>query len=928
MGWDARLGSRDSDLGTWYSVNMALTAGTRLGPYEIVAPLGAGGMGEVYKARDTRLDRTVAIKVLPPHVLSDPLLRARFEREARTVSGLDHPNICIVHDVGREGDVEYIVMQYLDGETLAARLARGPLPLDDALRYGTEIAAALDKAHRAGVLHRDLKPGNVILSKSAGRDSSARLLDFGLAKVMAPGDFSGTHQPTATSPLTGQGMILGTLLYMSPEQLQGGDVDARSDIFSFGVLLYEMITGRRAFDAGSQASIIGAILERDPVPMATLIPMTPPALDRLVRKCLAKDRDRRWQSAADLCDELSWIAQTSGVQVQPAAAAPRAARRLAWWPSLILAGLLAAIGIAWLLWPDSQPVGTPARHVNIALPDGMRMPRGGIAVAPDNETIVFAASVDTTGAAGAAKPTAARLYVRRFGSTEVTPIAGTEGARTPFFSPDGQSVGYFTDSALLKVSLRGGPPVRVTGAPPVTRGGVWLPDGSMVVAPTQSNALTRVSADGQRETFTQLGEGDLAHMWPQLLPGGQDILMSIRRGTANNYDDSDIAVLNVASRKWRVILNGAAFGQYSSSGHLLFVRGGTLSAVPFNLAKGEVSGTPTPIVEGVAVDAGDGGAHFAVAPDGTLLFLKGSFGTSLRSAVWVDRSGKSVAAGIEGPEVGGVRVSPDGTRAVYDARSPDGDNEIYVADLARGTAVRFSDDPRDDFNPAWTPDGRRVIWTALPAGRLPHLVMRSADGTGAAEEIAPSPGHAQFAGSVSRDGVLAFTHVSGGAGRAADIWSVPLAGDRKAQPLIATDAAEYGPEFSPDGRWIAYVSNESGALDVYVVPYPGPGGKRRVTSTGAGSPSWSRDGRELFFQSADGLMAVDVAPGPAFAFGLPRRVFSGEYHMRSTEDGPRGYDGSPDGKRFLMVRNNPSPAPPLALHVIFNWLGLVKNAGR
>lgn len=904
---------------------MALTAGTRLGPYEIVAPLGAGGMGEVYKARDTRLDRTVAIKVLPPHVLSDPLLRARFEREARTVSGLDHPNICVVHDVGREGDVEYIVMQYLDGETLAARLARGPLPLDDALRYGTEIAAALDKAHRAGVLHRDLKPGNVILSKSAGRDSSARLLDFGLAKVMAPGDFSGTHQPTATSPLTGQGVILGTLLYMSPEQLQGGDVDARSDIFSFGVLLYEMITGRRAFDAGSQASIIGAILERDPAPMATLVPMTPPALDRLVRKCLAKDRDRRWQSAADLCDELSWTAQTSGVQVQPAAAAARHARGFSPWASLWFLLLLAAIGTAWFLWPDSPPAATHSRHVNIALPEGMRMPRGGIAVSPDGETMVFAASA---AAEGAATPAAARLYVRRFDSTEVTPVAGTEGARTPFFSPDGQSVGYLTNNALLTVSLRGGPPVRLTGAPPVTRGGIWLPDGSIVVAPTQSNGLTRLLADGQRAPFTELGDGELAHMWPQLLPGGQDILMSIRRGTANNYDDSDIALLNVASRKWRVILRGAAFGQYSPTGHLLFVRGGTLSSVAFNLAKGEVSGTPTPIAEGVAVDPGDGGAHFAVAPDGTLLFLKGTFGTSLRSAMWVDRSGKSVAAGIDSHGVEGLRVSPDGARAVYGARSPDGDNEVYVVDLARGTAVRFSDDPREDFNAIWTPDGRRVIWTALPAARLPYLVMRSADGTGAAEEVAPSPAHAQFAGSVSRDGVLAFTQVSGVAGRAADIWSVPLAGDRKAQALIATDASEYGPEFSPDGRWIAYVSNESGSLDVYVVPYPGPGGKRRVTSTGAVSPSWSRDGRELFFQSADGLMAVDVAPGPAFAFGLPRRVFSGEYHVRSTEDGPRGYDVSPDGKRFLMVRREASTAIPPALHVIFNWPSLEKNAPR
>ena len=911
----------------------SLTSGTRLGPYEITDAIGAGGMGEVYKARDTRLDRTVAIKILPPHVAADPAFRTRFEREARAISALEHPNICVLHDVGRAGEVEYLVMQYLEGETLASRLSRGPLRLDEAMLYATHIASALDKAHRAGILHRDLKPGNVMLARSGGRDISAKLLDFGLAKLspVAAVAQGHTQQPTITSPLTGEGSILGTLLYMSPEQLEAREVDSRSDIFSFGAVLYEMVTGAKAFGGASQATIIAAILERDPPPVASSAPLTPPALERVVRKCLAKDPDRRWQSAADLCDELSWIAQSSGVQQQlvPIAGRKRSPVR----PLTVAAGVLIAALAGTTAWALLTRSGTESasltRTLGIPVPDDVRLTPGGIAVSPDGKTIVYAASA--AGGAVSHRPSVAissgRLYMRRFDASESTGLPGTERARAPFFSPDGLSIGFFTESALVRLSLLGGPPRTIVSVPPVTRGGVWLPDDTIVFAATQSTGLLRIPVAGANPpgnsgypplTSPDMAAGEKAHMWPSLLPGGGDILYTIRRGTASNVDDADIAVVNVATAKSRLVLKGAAYARYAPTGHLLFVRAKTLMAVPFDIEKKEVSGTPFPVVEGVASDAWVGGAHYTVAPDGTLLLMRGSFGQTRSSSVWVDRSGKPVPGTTFGEnELGKPRISPDGQRAVFDGTSAEGDAEIYMADLVRGTTVRFSADPQDDFDPIWSADGKKVIWTALPPANLPFLVWRNADGTGATEPVIRN-GQVQFAGSVSANGVLAYSHAT--AGKACDIWTVPLTGDRKAQPFIQGPAYEYGPEFSPDGKWIAYVSNEGSDADVYVVPYPGPGGKRRVTTGGAVAPAWSRDGKELFYQTAAGLMSVPVSVAEDMRFGEPRLLFSGAYVSNSREDGPREYDVAPGSNRFLMIKVEQLPgARPPSLEVMLNW---------
>ncbi len=679
----------------------SLTPGTRLGPYQITDAIGAGGMGEVYKARDTRLDRTVAIKVLPSHVAADPAVRTRFEREARAISSLDHPNICVLHDVGREGEVDYLVMQYLEGETLAARLARGALPLDEALRYATDIAAALDKAHHAGILHRDLKPGNVMLTRSGGRDTSAKLLDFGLAKLAAPGGSAAPvqTQATITSPLTGQGAILGTLMYMSPEQLEGRELDPRSDIFTFGAVLYEMVTGIRAFAGASQASIIGAILERDPAPIATHAPLTPPALDRVVRKCLAKDPERRWQSAADLGDELSWIAQSSGIQQPQVTVARRSASPVR--PLTLAAGalILALAGTtAWAVLTRARTdSATVIRNLGIPVPNDVRLTPGGIAVSPDGKTVVYAGSA--LGGAEGNRPSVAissgRLYLRRFDTAESTALPGTERARAPFFSPDGLSVGFFTESSLVRLSLLGGAPVNIVNVPPVTRGGVWLPDDTIVFTATQSTGLVRIPLTGATVvggagypplTRPDMAAGEKAHMWPSLLPGGGDILYTIRRGTAGNVDDADIAVVNVATGKSRVVLKGAAYAQYAPIGHLLFVRGKTLMAMPFDLEKKEVSGTALPVVEGLASHAWVGGAHYTVAPDGTLVAMRGSFGQTRSSSVWVDRSGKPVPGPTFGEnELGKPASLPTGSEPSSTARRRKGTaKSLWRSSFAEG----------------------------------------------------------------------------------------------------------------------------------------------------------------------------------------------------------------------------------------------------
>lgn len=698
-------------------------------------------------------------------------------------------------------------------------------------------------------------------------------------------------------------------------------MDTRSDIFSFGALLYEMLTARRAFEGNSQASIIAAILERDPPPVTVAAPITPPALDRVVRKCLSKDPDRRWQSAADLCDELSWIAQARDVRPPPRL--PSASRRT---PLALVAAALtlltAGMALGWWLAPRGERSARAPRHLAIAIPDTLRLEAGGMAVSPDGRSIVFVAS----DVAPAGMPPAAggprRLYLRRLDSSEPAAIPGTEGARAPFFSPDGESVGYFTSSALMKVSLQGGAPTRLTGTPPVTRGGAWLPDDSIVVAPTQSSPLGRLMPGATTlQPLTTLDEsaGEQGHAWPQLLPGGEDVLFTVRRGTAADVEASDVALVRVATGERRVLLRGGAFARYSPSGHLVFLKGGALSAVPFHLDSRQVTGPAVVVADGVAVEPWAGGAITPLPRMGRCCtFAAASRSRRGRSSWWTATARQSRAV-LTGNRPSQPRISPDGTRAVFTGLSADGDNEIYLGDLTRGTSVRFSGDPQDDFTPAWTHDGGAVFWTALPRADRHSSSCGQPTALEKSSRCCRRPTTRCFAGSVSPSGVLAYTVASSSGGRTSDIWVVPLTEPQRPRAFVATSAKEFGPEFSPDGKWIAYVSGESGTEEIYVVPYPGPGAKRQITNSGGVSPVWRRDGRELFYQTPAGLMAVEVSPGVQIQFGPPRLLFAGNFLLDSREDGPRAYDVAPDGKRFLMIHVDSAPRPGPALQVLIDW---------
>src|ERR1700680_1848982 len=600
---------------------MALAPGTRLGPYEIAAPLGAGGMGEVYRARDTRLERTVAIKILSSHLSDDATLRQRFEREAKAISSLNHPHICVLHDVGHQGDTDFLVMEYLEGETLAARLEKGPRPLDQVLRYAIEIADALDRAHRQGVVHRDLKPGNIMLTKSG-----AKLLDFGLAKATQPSAEDATLAAAAlrTTPVTQQGTIVGTFQYMSPEQVEGAEVDARSDIFSFGVVLYEMLTGQRAFQGKSRLSVASAIVEKDPEPIAKLLPLTPPALERTIRRCLAKDPEDRWQTARDLELELTWIAEGgSQVTLAPAAAAKGIGER---WRGALLWGvvslLLAAItGLAILHLKPTPP--RPVTRTVITLPPGQRLAgldQPALAISPDGNYLAYVAIQGGT----------QQLYLRAMDNLEAKSVLGTEGATGPFFSPDGQWLGFVADGKLKKVSVSGGAALTL-GDVAQPRGASSGSQGTIAFAPTAVSALQQVSdAGGASQPLTRLAKGENSHRWPEFLPGGKAVLFSAAL-TSSSWVNAQVAVHSVVTGERRNLVQLGPQPRYAPSGHLVYAQAGTLMAVPFDPQGLAVTGTAVPVVEGVLQSTLSGAAQYSLSATGSLVYATGAIQGAQRS---------------------------------------------------------------------------------------------------------------------------------------------------------------------------------------------------------------------------------------------------------------------------------------------------------
>jgi Tol biopolymer transport system component len=898
---------------------MTLAAGSRLGPYEIVAPLGAGGMGEVYRARDTRLERTVAIKVLSSHLSASPEVRQRFEREAKTISQLSHPHICALHDVGREGETEYLVMEYLEGETLADRLLKGPLPLEQTLRFGVQIADALDKAHRHGIVHRDLKPGNVMLTKSG-----VKLLDFGLAKALPSpagrrvGGEGLTSVPTQLN-LTQEGTILGTFQYMAPEQLEGKDADARTDIFAFGCVLYEMATGKKAFSGATQASLISSILRDEPQPISQVQPMSPPAFDHVVKKSLAKDPDDRWQNAADLGGELKWIAEggsQTGMAV-PVSISRRNRERLAWTVAAALLLATAAL-TAILLFGRTAPAASVLR-ASILPPEDSEfvstwIDAGPVEISPDGERIVFTARKGES-------PNL--LWVRKLSEPTARPLAGTEGAQRPFWSPDGRYIGFFSDRFFKKIDVNGGP-VFTLAPGTESRGGTWNRDGVILFTPSARGPVLRVSANGGKVTeATVYGREDATHRYPHFLPDGKHFLYLVRRGSgAGRGRDPEIRVGSLDSKDSKLVLNVASNVVYAS-GHLLYVREGALVAHEFDVDRLAVKGDPVTLVPDVLMDERFSRGVFSASPNGVLVFQTGQ-GQTLSALRWLDRNGGLLET-VGEPALffngGDPEISPDGRRAtasIVDLRT--GQTDIWMVDLATGTRRRFTTGAGSKEWCTWSPDGGRVAHSiSNPRGTGYDIVSKPTGGSEPEITLASDPVEFQAPLGFSPDGN--FFLYSKRKNERDDLWMLPLTGDRKPRPFLATPALEPIARFSPNGRYVAYQSDETGRFEIYVAAFPGPGSRWQISQSGGVEPRWSRDGKELFYFAPDNrLMAARVeTDGTSFEVGVIQPLFQ----ARSMGFTYR-YDVANDGKRFLVVAGMPQDLSPIM--ILTNWTAeLPKN---
>lgn len=872
-------------------------------------------MGEVYRARDTRLDRTVAIKVLPAHLSTSADLKQRFEREARAISSLNHPHICTLHDVGSQDGVDFLVMEYVEGETLASRLKKGPIPLDQALRIAIDVAEALDRAHRAGIVHRDLKPGNIMLAKDG-----AKVLDFGLAKMggvfgASAGDGG---MRTVTTPLTSQGALIGTLQYMSPEQLEGREADARSDIFSFGTVLYEMVTGRRAFEGKSEAGLIAAILEHEPAPISQLQPMTPSMLDRLVRDCIAKDPDQRRQTAHDVLLDLRWIATSARTEEH---AGERSRGAMAPW---IVAGTLALVAIAALLWAFTRTPAGSARisKLNLILANGdfyggswYWMP--SLALSPDGSKLAYVATHDGV----------TQLYLRNLDDWEGRALPETTNAHTPFFSPDGQWLGAAVGGNLVKIPVSGGPPVVIAkvGDP---HGAFWAPDGTIYLGDLSPAGLSKVSANGgtvQTIATPDAKKDETEYRFPQLLPGGEALLFTARNAQEPNFDEADVETLSLKTGERKLIVKQGTDARYLANGELVFLRAGVLLGAPFDVAKLELKGQPRPVIDGVVENPRIGAAQFAVSQDGTLVYIPGGITYGDHEMVQVDRSGNTKVLTAKKRPYEDFSVSPDGRFLAMTIEGPMTDTWIH--DMARDNDTRFTlgIEHRD---PAWTADGKRIAYSGHRNGKW-TIDWKPLDGSGPDEQLVAGD-DGMWPWFFSRDGKY-LLYVDLSPANQEDIWVLPLQGDRTPRPLLNSRFSEEWAQISPDSHWVAYNTDESGRQEVYVMPFPGPGPKVRVSSDGGRHPQWSPDGRELFYRVGSAteterslgqttkIMAVPIETKPEFKAGTPHMLFQGPYF-----DSGHDWAITPDGKGFIFIRETP-PAGVSQLKVVLNWFDELKK---
>jgi Tol biopolymer transport system component len=915
-----------------------LETGVMVGPYRVERVIGAGGMGEVYRARDMKLGRDVAIKVLPGVFLADPERLTRFEREARMLAALNHPHIGAIYGF-EEGDpspssgsaaVRALVLELVEGETLADRVARGPVPVAEALPIARQIAEALEAAHEKGIIHRDLKPANIKITP----EGVVKVLDFGLAKVFGA-DGAGpdlSQSPTVTATAVRAGVIMGTVAYMSPEQARGQPVDKRIDVWAFGCVLYEMLTGRRAFRGETVSETLADVLKSEPL-WTALPPGTPPALRNIVRRCLEKDPRQRVRDIGDVGLALEGAFDTA------AASAALAVPRLRVWqrPAPLLAGIVAVLGVTILgFWTLTRPTPPGVVRLTVTPTGATAVFTGGVApylaISPDGTRLVYLG-------AGAQQ-----IVVRAFDQLQPRTLSGVGAAGGLFFSPDNQWIGFYDgSSALKKVAVAGGPPVTVSPTAGNLVGASWSADGTIVFATVAlATGLIRVPAiGGELEVLTTPNgdRGELDHRWPEVLPGGRAVLFTIT--TPGDLANSQIAVLDLTTREQKILIRGGSHARYVPTGHLVYGVAETLRAVAFDLRRLEVTGTPVPVEQDIT------SANMGLSNDGTLVYVNGIGGTQAapNTLVWVDRQGREEPLKAPSRPYVYPRLSPDGTRVALDIATPDRD--IWMLDLARETLTRVTFDPGVDSHPVWTPDGQRVVFRSSRAGP-DNLFWQAADGTGAGERLTESLNN-QRPTAFSPDGTrLIFREETPTAGE--DLIVLALEGGRRAQqhspgvgrpersvtsdvrPLVQTTFDELNGEISPDGRWVAYQSNESGEYEVYVRPFPDANSGRWQISTGGGTrPLWARSGKELFYLGPSGaMMSAFVEGGSTFRSGNPTRLFEGRYFMTAATAG-RTYDVSPDGQRFLMIKVggvSGETVAPTSIIVVQHWFEELKRLMR
>jgi Tol biopolymer transport system component len=883
--------------------------GRRIGSYQILSLLGAGGMGEVYEARDSKLGRNVAMKVLPAVFANDPERLSRFEREARMLASLNHPNIATIHGLEQSDGVQCLVMELVPGETLAECINAGALGIEEALQIGVQIAEALESAHEKGVIHRDLKPANVKVTP----EGRVKVLDFGLAKAFASeSGLDLSHVPTLTAMRTQEGRILGTPAYMSPEQVRGKPVDRRTDIWAFGCVLYELLTARQAFRGDTLSDSIAGVLEREP-DWQVLPPGTPEKIRELLRRCLRKDPQHRLRDIGDARIEMeeALAAPEAGELGAPAKGiGARWKGALLWGVPVLLLAAVTSVAI-WNRKSSAPRTSGPVSRIAIALPPGQ--PLAGlemgtsVALSPDGTHLAYAARQGRT----------EQLYLRPLEGLEAKPIPGTEGATSPFFSPDGKWVGFFAGGKMKKVAVSGGEALSLCDAPD-PRGASWSSRGMIVFAPKRDSALQIVSdAGGTPQPLTETAKDESSHRWPEFLPGGEAVVFAASEGGAN-WNKAQIAVQSIRTGERRNLIRGGTQPHYSASGHLVYAQGGNLMAAPFDPRRLVVTGASIPVVEGVLQSTFSGAAQFSLSAKETLVYVPGSEHAMERRLMWVSRSGVEQPLPAPARAYRGQRLSPDGREVAVAVEGQE--TEVWLYDLSRETLSRLTFQRGMSYNPLWTRDGKRITFntTSSPGGGIYWL---RADGSGGLERLCECGGAPN---SWSPDGkLLTFNNSTPITGNNTT-WLLRM-DDRKAEPFFQTSFNQGATQFSPDGGWVAYISGETGRPEVYVQPYPGPGGKWQISTEGGTEPLWNPNGKELFYRSGDKMMSAEITTHPRFSAGKPKVLFAGPYQPSQSPVRIANYDVSPDGQRFLMLKPGWQDQAVTQINVVLNWLEELKR---